>query len=185
MPCNNWLLSLSDRRWFRRLLFFYKSLNRLTAIYLYDLVPPLNTVNYSFRSKRIYQTLAARTGRFQNTFYPYCGVSHWNNLNEDLRNMTSVSSFKSVLLKFIRPKPNPIYNIHDSVGITFLNRLRVGFSHLREHKFRHNFLDTDYPFCNCRSNAIETTEHYLLHCPSFYSHRNILFDSLHRNNISL
>ena len=37
---------------------------------------------------------------------------------------------------------NPVYNIHDPIGLKFLTRLRVNFSHLREHKFRHNFLDT-------------------------------------------
>ena len=59
-----------------------------------------------------------------------------------------------------------------------LNRFRVGFSHLREHKFRHNFLDTDDPFCNCSSNAIETTGYFLLHCPIFASPRKELFDNL-------
>ena len=33
------------------------------------------------------------------------------------------------------------FNIHDQVGIKLLARLRVGLSHLREHKFRHNFED--------------------------------------------
>jgi len=43
-----------------------------------------------------------------------------------------------------------------------LTRLRVGFSHLKEHKFRHNFQDTTDPFCECRSGDIENTQHYLL-----------------------
>ena len=59
----------------------------------------------------------------------------------------------------------------------------MGFSHLREHKFRHNFLDTLDPMCNCRTNAIESTEHFLLHCPSFSSSRKDLFDSLQAKNI--
>ena len=66
-----------------------------------------------------------------------------------------------------------------------LTRLRVGFSHLREHMFRHNFADINDPFCLCRTNAIETTEHYLLYCPNFYLHRNALFDNLHRKGINL
>ena len=58
-------------------------------------------------------------------------------------------------------------------------RLRVVFSLLREHNFRHNFIDTVSPFCSCRINSIETTEHYLPLSFSFL--RSKLFDNLHRN----
>ena len=49
---------------------------------------------------------------------------------------------------------------------------------MREHKFRHNFVDTNDPFCKCRTNEIETTEHYLLHCPNYSIQRKILHDNL-------
>ena len=49
-----------------------------------------------------------------------------------------------------------------------LTRLRVNLSHLRAHKFHHNFLDTLNPLCSC-SLEIESTSHYLLRCP-FYTH---------------
>ena len=66
-----------------------------------------------------------------------------------------------------------------------LIRLRLGLSHLREHKFRHNFNDTIDPFCLCGTNSLETSEHFLLHCPTFASLRLKLFDNLHNNNILL
>ena len=54
------------------------------------------------------------------------------------------------------------------------HRLRVNLSHLREHKFRHNFLDTLNPLCL----EIESTSHYLLRCP-FYTHiRRTLLDNI-------
>ena len=34
-------------------------------------------------------------------------------------------------------------------GSKILSRMRLGFSHLREHKFRHNFADTVNPLCSC------------------------------------
>ena len=58
---------------------------------------------------------------------------------------------------------NSIYNIHDPVGIKYLTRLRLGLSHLNEHKFRHNFQDCLNPLCSC-SLQVETTNHYFLHC---------------------
>ena len=49
--------------------------------------------------------------------------------------------FKKELLKFIIPEPNSTYNIKDTKGLKLLTKLRLGLSHLGEHKFRHNFQD--------------------------------------------
>ena len=78
--------------------------------------------------------------------------------------------------KLIRPNDASVYSVHEPFSVVLLTRLRVGFSHLREHKFRHNFADINDPFCLCR--AIENTEHYLLYCPNFCLHRNVLFNNL-------
>ena len=55
---------------------------------------------------------------------------------------------------------------HNPIGIKYLTRLRLGFSHLRCHKFKHGFPDAVDPLCSC-STAIENTVHYFLHCPNF------------------
>ena len=47
---------------------------------------------------------------------------------------------KNKIFKFIRPSPNSTFNVHNLHGIRLLARLRVGLSHLREHKFRQNLL---------------------------------------------
>ena len=38
-------------------------------------------------------------------------------------------------------------------------------------------------FALCRTNCLETTEHFLLHCPTYASFRLKLFDNLRNNNI--
>ena len=63
--------------------------------------------------------------------------------------------FHEKLLTFMRPLENYTYGIYDPLGVRLLNRLRLGFSHLREHKFRHNFADTLNPLC---SSALETDD---------------------------
>ena len=55
--------------------------------------------------------------------------------------------------------------------------MRVGLSHLREHKFKHNFQDTLNPICNCGED-IETTSHYLLHCPDYLQERMTLLNTV-------
>ena len=62
--------------------------------------------------------------------------------------------------------------------------MSVGFSHLRDHKFRDDLLDIVDPICSCRTNAVENTEHYLLHCSNFTNQRTILFDDLRNIGIN-
>ena len=58
---------------------------------------------------------------------------------------------------------NYFISICGPLGIKLLNRLRVDFSHLSEHKFRHNSADTLNPLCSC-SLEIENTAHFFLRC---------------------
>ena len=73
--------------------------------------------------------------------------------------------------------PNSIYNIHISLGVKYLTRLRIGFSHLKEHKLKHNFHDSIDPMCSC-SSGIETTIHFFLHCGNFNTQGQILVDKI-------
>ena len=82
-----------------------------------------------------------------------------------LNQFNSISIFKSNILKFIRCKPNNVYRCHNPKEIRLLRRLHQGLSHLREHKFKNSFQDCLNPLC-FSGNEIETSTHYLLHCPS-------------------
>ena len=78
--------------------------------------------------------------------------------------------FRKHLLSFIRHETNNIPNVHNAKGVKPLTRLRVGVSHLKEHKFRHNFEDTINPLCSC-GNFVESTAHFFLHCTHFSNER--------------
>ena len=69
----------------------------------------------------------------RNVFLPYA-------LDSEIRNAKTYASFRKMLLKSIRPNYK---------SIKLLTRLRPGFSHLSEHKFRHNFADSLNPLCSC------------------------------------
>ena len=72
---------------------------------------------------------------------------------------------------------NSIFDIHNPLGIKLLTRLRLGLSHLHEHKFRHCFQDTLNPLCEC-SKDIESTMHFFLHCTNFLIPRQTLFQKI-------
>ena len=84
----------------------------------------------------------------------------------------------------MRPSQNSVYMCHNPEGIKHLIRLRLCFSHLREHKFKHGFLDTLNPFCDCGYD-IESTNHFLLHCPNLSTERNTFLSKIKNidNNI--
>ena len=74
-------------------------------------------------------------------------MNKWNNLDPDIRNSENASFFKSNILKFIRLKPNSIYNCHNPKGMRLMAWLRLGLNQLREHKFKQSILDYLYPLC--------------------------------------
>ena len=169
---------LYHRRWYRRLCHFYNLLKARSPNYLFVEIPPERNVSYNFRNMRTYDQNVGRTARYSNTYFQNAPFE-WNLLAEDIRNSTSISVFKRKLLAKIRPNKNSIYGINDIVGVKYLSKLRLNFSVLNEHRFRHNFDCLD-PVCLC-GRAEEDSEHFLLHCHFFEEARRDLLGSLSDN----
>ena len=108
-------------------------------------------------------------------------VIELNKLDSDIRNSETPNIFKSKILKFIRPTANSIFGCHNPIGVKLLTRLRLGLSHLREHKFKHSFQDTLNPLCSCRKE-VETTFHFLLSCPNYSDERLTLLNKIRNIN---
>ena len=81
------------------------------------------------------------------------------------------------ILQLIRPAPNSVYNCHNPKRIKLIARLRIGFSHLREQKFKHNFKDSINPSHNF-GHDIESTTHFLLDCPIIANEKSTFFGTL-------
>ena len=64
--------SLSDRRWFRRLVYFYKIRNKQAPEYLCKRVPTVRNIPYSLRKRREFPNPQKRTLRYSNSFFSYC-----------------------------------------------------------------------------------------------------------------
>ena len=147
------LESLKSRRWYKRLSCMFKTMKDEAPNYLINLVPKCETKTRT-RNNSI-PTFNCRTNCFKYSFFPST-LNDWFDLDLNIRNFESISIFKSKLLSFIRSVQTNIYNIFDPKGLTFRSRLRLGLSHLNEHRFRHNFQDRLNPLCSC-SLEIEDT----------------------------
>ena len=85
-------------------------------------------------------------------FFHFC-ITWGNNLGPKITSLTIVFILKSSPLKYVRLNNVFVYGTNYPLGFVLLTILRVGFSHLRKHKYRNVSDVIDMP------NAIVTTEH--------------------------
>ena len=176
------LESLQQRRWYRKLCYFFKLIKSKSPKYLFNNIPTVRSI-YRTRNIDNIPQFNVRHTFFRNSYFPSI-VTEWNNLDKSIRNSESFSIFKKNILQFIRPSPNSIFNCHNPKGLKLLTRLRLSLSHLRDNKFKHSFQDSLNPICSCGTD-VETTTHYLLHCSLFSDERLILISNIRNidNNI--
>ena len=136
---------------YRRLCYFLKLTKNKSPKYLFNNIP---TIRNTYRTRNIdnIPQFNIRHTFFRNSYFPSI-VTEWNNLDKSIRNSESFSIFKKNILKFIRTSPNSIFNCHNPKRVKLLTRLRLGLSHLRDHKFKRSFQDLLNPICNCGTDV--------------------------------
>ena len=86
-----------------------------------------------------------------------------------------------------RPGSKPVFDIHDPTGLRYLFQLRLGLSHLRNHKHRYGFSDTPSNICLCRLGT-EDTRHFLFSCPFYATKREVMINCVNeillKNNLN-
>ena len=126
---------LKTRRWLKRFCCFYKIKNNGIPSYFPELIPS-EFHSYNTRNTRNITTYSCRTDAFKYSFFPWT-INEWNKLNFNIR-ASSFNIFRANLIKIIRPIPNSVFGIFNSVGRTLITRRRLGLSHLNYHRFKHN-----------------------------------------------
>ena len=138
--------SLKQRRWYRKLCCLFKLIKNQSPSYLFQLVASPNTKYFARNSENTPQ-LRAKQHFFKNSLFP-SALKELNNLGPEIRKSKSICTFKSNILKFIRPKPNNVYYCHNPKGISLITRLRLGLSHLREHSLSIAFRTASFLFAS-------------------------------------
>ena len=124
---------------------FLKIIKEKPSGYLFNIVPKNNS-NHRTRNSYNIPQFNIKHNFFKNSFFPSV-IVEWNKPDWDTQNLNSLSLFKSRILKFIQPNPNSILNCHNPKTIKYLSRIRLGLSHLHEHKFKHSFQDIKSYLC--------------------------------------
>ena len=137
----------------------FKVSNNLVPHYIEELIPPLvgNRTQHELRYSQNFDNLYARTNLLQKSCIPF-SVCLWNNLEQEIRNSTSISSFKSKESKMTEPTKIPNIYCIGNRNISVLHaRLRNKCSNLNEDLYQ-NHLRLD-PMCEC-GNESENAKHY-------------------------
>ena len=137
---------------------------------------PRSNHQYNTRSIEDVTTFYWRIDAYKYSYFPHT-ILEWNKLDMQIKRSESFLSFKNSLPKIGQPTAKATYKIHNPIGLKFLTRLRLGLSHLNEHKFKHNFQDCVNPLCLC-SLEIESLSHFFLHCHHFRNIHATLLDDL-------
>ena len=130
----------------QRLCLFHKIYNLKSPKYLYNLIPSVNRF-YDTKNNTKVPSFKCRTEYFKNSFFPNV-ITEWNKLDVDIKSMTSYTAFENALLSFTGLKQVDTFGIYNPIGLQLLTSLRLGFSHLNEHKFRNNFRDFLIPYAS-------------------------------------
>ena len=167
---------LHQRWWMTRLCLFYKVFHKNVPKYIHSLFSFMRT---SSRQPNLFTSVYCRTEYFQNSFLPFV-IKKWNKLDPDKRSCLSYNSFSKTLLKFNIPSEK----FHNQIGKKLFTRLRLGFSHFHERKFRQNFEDI-LNSLYCCGTVVETKLDFFLRCQFFNDIRKILMNALMNTDRSL
>ena len=159
------LESLQSSWWYKKLAMFYKIWKKKNPLILFKLIPEKKSP-YATKNVDGVPLMKIKYNFFKNTFFR-SAIIEWNKLDPTIRDIKSVGIFKINILKFIRPNPWSFFSCYNHKGIRLMALLRLGLSHLRQHKFNHNFQNCINSFCTCGTD-IESTLLFFL--------RSLLFD---------
>ena len=159
----------------RRILQVHKIIDGKTPLYLREKLPQMENKSSAILPQvNIPNQFPAKYGtdRYLHSFFPDA-TKNWNYIITDFKEMPTFEALKKHLISLYRPAIRQTFNIHNP-QLRYIFQLRVGLSHLRNHKKRHKFADTPSDQCLCKT-GVEDTYHYLIKCPFYTSHRNVLF----------
>ena len=165
--------TLHRRRQDHKITLFYKMFNQLTPVYLSSLIPQqVNAISHhNLRNSNDIHTIRSNTSLYHNSFLPST-LRQWNSLPLEVRQLNTLSSFKTFLKKDLQSVPTYYYCGSRKAQILHA-RLRTGCSSLNMDLFHKNI--TESPLCRCGS--IEDTQHYFFHCRFYQGPRNTLLNA--------
>jgi hypothetical protein len=162
--------SLNNRRIMRKLCLLHETYHSHLPSYLDDVI---NEARPRLVRHDALNLIPCNNDYYRKSFFPST-IKDWNSNDlEGMRGIVSKDSFKSEILRKIRPKKKSIFGLSDHNRVRHIFMLRLKLSPLHSHKATYGFPNA-YSECDvCESE--ENTEHYFLTCISYRLSRATMF----------
>ena len=171
--------TLQERGIKHKLVIFYKILNNLTPPYLQDFVPPLvqEANPYRLRNSNDIRTIHANTNLYFNSiYYNYnyiypSTIRGWNNLPQEIKQSSSVASFKYQLNKDTqRRAPPKFFSAGSRLGQILHARIRMACSSLNSDLYRKNIVPSISCACGGRGGGLKVLTTFSSYAQSTMQH---------------
>ena len=157
---------------------FFKIVNNFTPSYLSDLLTLMTHQRSGLllRSACNFSLFQCRTERFKKSFFPVT-TCLWNSLDDEFRDIQSLSKFKSCLQDFfdISTYEKRYDYALDRYSSILHTRLRLNCCALNYYLFKINCVTS--PACDCGFNY-KSVIHYFLYCPQYAALRTSLLAAM-------
>ena len=166
---------LEKRRYKHKLCLFYQMDTGVSPNYLFFSLIPASVEDstiYNLRNANNLRHTLTRTQLYYRSFLP-SSIRAWNDLALEVRQSSSIQSFKYQLNKNLK-RPPKYYYVGNRLSQIRHTRLRTDCSALNYHLFSENIVDS--PHCAC--GAVETTKHYFFECQRYNEIRTIMLNEL-------
>ena len=148
---------------------------------MYQQIQGLNTEEEGVRNQQNLTLNCSKRNfiKFKKSFLPST-IKFWNTLPEQLRNSSSVDSFRNNLTRdlFYVPPANKLFNLGDRYLNILHTRLRLKNCALNYYLYLMNCIES--PSCICGAFKEDVT-HYLMFCPYFAALRDSMLSSIVQN----
>ena len=143
-------------------------------------MPPLvqEANPYRLRNSNDIRTIHANTNLYYNSFYPST-IRDCNNLPQEIKESSSVASFKYQLIKDTqRRAPPKFFSAGSRLGQILHARIRMACSSLNSDLYRKNIVPS--PSCGC--GGFESAYHFFFIGPNYNATRERYLEALLRNH---
>ena len=168
--------TLKSRREKHKLALFHKIIYKDSPRYLYDHIPPSVESRSGRHLRNSCNISLIKTNKeyFDKSFFPET-IRLWNNLDNNLKSVSSYEAFTEELTKPSLVIPKHYYSGNRKANI-LLARLRMGCSVLNDDLYRIGV--TNSPSCSCGARK-ENAFHFFMTCPNY----SVLRQQLHADMI--
>ena len=82
-------------------------------------------------------------------YFVLSAMTKWNTFDLNLRNSSFLNVWRNIILKYVTPSANSVFNGHNPKKVEVITRVRLVQSHLPEQKFKNSSQDLFNPVSNC------------------------------------